>query len=344
LTTLLLNRDNVPSRFDYFSDLISPSFPFILHILKMSLQVAAYKQALAAMAKDKQDCIEAKSHEKRLREITEDSARALRARVTFLLDQLYQCSKLSDNWQDQKRIFQSQIASLYAVNLDVRGRLENAQLTYVTNLEDSYQSRTSAFDQQRGGANDDSRDTLHLLRSGSRHNGGVAHASRDTDNSENAAVAAVNHSSRDDCDGDGDKEQERRLIERSMFDAILAFSAAGNHPQYSSSNLHDNAKNNTSPYASHNPASSNTERTTNNSRSKSARRFKNGKSTLGSYKYRMSSKGYHEIYFESEDGRKEITEGDELLEALQIPTFMRHCQVIYEPVSACLRITHQFYT
>ncbi len=95
-------------------------------------EIRNMKTGLLTLEKSKHDEIELKQEEKKKRHVAEESLKALRSRVSFLLEQLDQASQLSVAWQEEKTLLQSELAALHATNSDLRQRLVYVQQTFVT--------------------------------------------------------------------------------------------------------------------------------------------------------------------------------------------------------------------
>ena len=70
-------------------------------------------------------------HEKTSRHAAEEAARALRNRLSFLLEQMEQASQLAATWQEQKAILKAEIGSLLRANHDLRERLLSVQRNFM---------------------------------------------------------------------------------------------------------------------------------------------------------------------------------------------------------------------
>ena len=88
------------------------------------------KESLALMGKSKQEATEHQLAEAKKRKVAEESAKAMRNRISFLLEQLEQASALSVAWQEQKAILKTEISSLHLTNKDLRKRLSSVQSYY----------------------------------------------------------------------------------------------------------------------------------------------------------------------------------------------------------------------
>lgn len=95
-------------------------------------EIRNMKTGLLTLEKSKHDEIELKQEEKKKRFAAEESLKALRSRVSFLLEQLDQASQLSVAWQEEKTLMQAELAALHSTNSDLRQRLAYVQQTYVT--------------------------------------------------------------------------------------------------------------------------------------------------------------------------------------------------------------------
>jgi len=94
--------------------------------------VQSMKQGIASIARDKQLESEARKEDRRQRQIAEDASKAMRTRITFLVEQLEQASRLAVDWQEQKTILKAEINSLVRLNVAIRSRLALAQQIYMT--------------------------------------------------------------------------------------------------------------------------------------------------------------------------------------------------------------------
>ena len=69
--------------------------------------------------------------ERAKRQLAEEACLALRNRISFLLEQMDQASKLSVTWKEQKALLKGQINSLHQANIDLRERLLNVQRNFM---------------------------------------------------------------------------------------------------------------------------------------------------------------------------------------------------------------------
>lgn len=88
------------------------------------------KESLAILGKSKADAAEQQQIEAKKRKSAEESTKAMRNRISFLLEQLEQASALSIAWQEQKSILKAEIAGLHSTNKDLRRRLSSVQGYY----------------------------------------------------------------------------------------------------------------------------------------------------------------------------------------------------------------------
>lgn len=66
-----------------------------------------------------------------MRQSAEEATRALRNRMSFLLEQMEQASQLAASWQEQKAILKAEIGSLLRANHDLRERLLSVQRNFM---------------------------------------------------------------------------------------------------------------------------------------------------------------------------------------------------------------------
>lgn len=66
-----------------------------------------------------------------MRQAAEEATRALRNRMSFLLEQMEQASQLAASWQEQKAILKAEIGSLLRANHDLRERLVMVQRNFI---------------------------------------------------------------------------------------------------------------------------------------------------------------------------------------------------------------------
>ena len=86
----------------------------------------AYTSASAgivSLARGKQEEVEAKREEKKKRQSAEEAMRALRNRVSYLMTQLNFVSQAAVDWQSEKVVLSSQIASLHNANVELRSEI-----------------------------------------------------------------------------------------------------------------------------------------------------------------------------------------------------------------------------
>ena len=69
--------------------------------------------------------------DRQLRCAAEEATRALRNRMSFLLEQMEQASQLAASWQEQKAILKAEIGSLLRANHDLRERLVTVQRNFM---------------------------------------------------------------------------------------------------------------------------------------------------------------------------------------------------------------------
>jgi hypothetical protein len=71
------------------------------------------------------------AEERKKLKLSEETVRALRNRLSFLLEQLNQLAQQSSAWNEQKLVFKSQISSLLEANISLRERLLTVQRSFM---------------------------------------------------------------------------------------------------------------------------------------------------------------------------------------------------------------------
>lgn len=97
----------------------------------VTAELVSAKQGLQALKETSQKEMDARQEEKRKRINAEEAAKALRGRISFLLEQLEVASKISVAWREQKGVLKAEIATLHATNLELRQRLASLQQSFV---------------------------------------------------------------------------------------------------------------------------------------------------------------------------------------------------------------------
>lgn len=93
-------------------------------------QFEAMEARLNAARVSQQGTLEQQLLEAKHRKSAEETTKAMRNRISFLLEQLEQASALSIAWQEQKAILKSEVSSLHTTNKDLRKRLSSVQAYY----------------------------------------------------------------------------------------------------------------------------------------------------------------------------------------------------------------------
>ena len=88
------------------------------------------KESLAQLGRSKAEESESRLQEAKKRKMAEESTKAMRNRISFLLEQLEQASALGVAWQEQKTILKAEILALHGTNKDLRRRLSSVQGYY----------------------------------------------------------------------------------------------------------------------------------------------------------------------------------------------------------------------
>ena len=100
--------------------------------LHRDTEVKTIRDNMVNLVRNRQEEVEAKKEERKQRKTAEDAAKALQARIAFLLEQLDQASKLVISWQEQKSLYLAEIGALHDSNLALRSRLMNLQQTFIS--------------------------------------------------------------------------------------------------------------------------------------------------------------------------------------------------------------------
>lgn len=87
-------------------------------------------ESLAQLGRSKAEESEAKQQEAKKRRVAEESSKAMRNRISFLLEQLEQASAMSVAWQEQKAVLKAEVSALHSTNKDLRRRLSSVQSYY----------------------------------------------------------------------------------------------------------------------------------------------------------------------------------------------------------------------
>ena len=102
----------------------------VIHVYSCVLNLWAVV-GMVALVKSKQEEIDTKKDEKKKRVAAEEATKALRSRVSYLLQQLSALSTYAMTWSSEKTVLQSQIKTLYDVNIELRGKLVHIQRSFM---------------------------------------------------------------------------------------------------------------------------------------------------------------------------------------------------------------------
>jgi myosin heavy subunit len=91
----------------------------------------SYATTTANQIRANQQSSEDRGEERKKLRVAEEANHALRNRISFLLEQMDQASKLSITWKEQKALLKAQIQSLHQANIDLRERLVNVQRNFM---------------------------------------------------------------------------------------------------------------------------------------------------------------------------------------------------------------------
>ena len=100
--------------------------------LARDVEVQNIRSGMVNLVRGRQEELEAKKEERKQRKTAEDASKAMRSRISFLLEQLDQASKLVIGWQEQKSIFAAEISALHQSNLTLRSRLMSLQQSFIS--------------------------------------------------------------------------------------------------------------------------------------------------------------------------------------------------------------------
>ncbi len=205
-------------------------------------EVQQMRQALSGTKKSRLDEIESKQKEQKRRKVAEESLSALRSRVSFLLEQLEQASVIAAKWQEQKAILRVEVGSLHKINMELRKRLTQVQGHYMSRgIAGLVEGEAFGETKNNDGALPPSVTTNSLAMSPYKGTGGGGTARSGAPT--HAVLYSGNGPSGDILSGrSGDKISElgeyfehpaasavvnsiESFVERSLFDAICAFSS-----------------------------------------------------------------------------------------------------------------------
>jgi hypothetical protein len=176
------------------------------------------RAGMTNLTRNHQEAAEGKSEERKRRKVAEEAAKALRNRVSFLLEQMDQASKLSATWKEQKSLLKAEINSLHQANYDLRERLLNVQRNFMDKTLYEFSNPTTrrhaktAFLTEHGdysqSAENNEETTERLLSS----------VQQGRDHSSNAAEFAFNGVAARPL-----PTTVEGLVERQLFDALCGF-------------------------------------------------------------------------------------------------------------------------
>lgn len=186
------------------------------------LQIA--RDGFQQLARTKQEEAEARQQEMRRRKLAEDASKALKNRISFLLDQLDLASRISQTWQEQKELLTSQLS----------GALRANQITRQKLLE---QARSAGAGRVVSNGASPNRVNDSTLREDGRLAGETAFLTGlDDDNvtfpstpNRSSSHAQVhldsdNHKTAESSEDGGLPSTPAGLVERALFDVLCAFS------------------------------------------------------------------------------------------------------------------------
>jgi chromosome segregation ATPase len=175
--------------------------------LRSSVNVASVPSSAAARA----DVSVEQSRQVRI--AAEETARALRNRMSFLLEQLEQASLLAASWQQQKAILKAEIGSLLRANHSLREKLISMQRNVLNTLSVRNEGATDKFSSHRAFLTDTSDDK------------DVAQETSNRLMDDLVALEAASEALIQSGGGQALPDSVEANVERALFDTICAFSA-----------------------------------------------------------------------------------------------------------------------
>lgn len=237
----------------------------------------------------RQEDIASRQQEKKKYQILEEASKALRSRVSFLLDQLDQASQLSVAWQEQKGILQAQLNSIYNTNVELRQRLVNLQQTYTTRHVDELRGKDSSpFITEYGSTPNGKRGNMPLY--GHQKSPPLSEIEEIMTGRAGKGIEALGGAFNDPAANTFPMTTEA-LVERSIFDTVCAFSSG---------------------------ARSHVPKGTSKTKKKTTPKKNAFKTILG-------EDGFAEIIIDEKEGASHA-DANELLTGFQIPAFLRFCR------------------
>ena len=174
---------------------------------------------MTALTRNHQETMESQSEERKRRKVAEEAVKALRNRISYLLEQMDQASKLSATWKEQKSILKAEINSLHQANYDLRERLLNVQRNFMdktlyefANPSNRRTAKTAFLseNEERNFSTENNEETTERMLSSMYRSQGQ---------SLNAAEAAFNGVAAQPL-----PNTIEGLVERQLFDALCGFS------------------------------------------------------------------------------------------------------------------------
>jgi predicted nucleic acid-binding Zn-ribbon protein len=262
--------------------------------LARDVEVQNIRSGMVNLVRGRQEELEAKKEERKQRKTAEDASKAMRSRISFLLEQLDQASKLVIGWQEQKSIFAAEISALHQSNLTLRSRLMSLQQSFISRqIGDAAAQETARV-----------LGTLHEVSSPMKRDLGMHHTK--------SALAAVLTEAGADPDATMENLGEpfdhpasntmplnaTALVERAVFDQVCAYETG--------------------------------ERSSGKGGGKSASAKKSNKNNTSLLKAFIADDGLLAIGLESGTNTRkldsEVVEAEELLNGLQIHAFLKFSQ------------------
>jgi hypothetical protein len=150
--------------------------------------------------------------DRQLRQAAEEATRALRNRMSFLLEQMEQASQLAASWQEQKAILKAEIGSLLRANHDLRERLVAVQRNFMGQALSEAGALASTGGQQGRTFMTTTAENYQQHEAAERLAEGLVALEQLGDSLQGPCMQPVPHTA-------------EAMVERRLFDSICAFSS-----------------------------------------------------------------------------------------------------------------------
>jgi chromosome segregation ATPase len=180
----------------------------------MDKDVNSLKASIVALVKAKQQEFDLKLQEMRKRRTVESTVKGLKSRIVFLLEQLQVAAKIASTWTEQQQVLQSQCQALTRVNTTLRQQILCLKQQQHPSLNSKFLANTEGYD-ALGKIDGSNNDTSFFLTNLSN-----------ISNPDSSAVNNLSAAATQDSTFISDI-QPVGVVERSIFDATVAFGASG---------------------------------------------------------------------------------------------------------------------